>query len=80
VCVVEREDEERLVKPLAFVVPRAGFAAGEELAADLEAHLKRHLAPHEYPRRFEWRESLPENDRGKMSRKELDREVEARGR
>jgi len=77
VCVVGKEDEGALVKPLAFVVPSAGHAGGDELAAELKAHVKARLAPHKYPRWFVWRESLPKNDRGKVARKVLKAEVEA---
>ncbi len=71
VCVIGREDEEQLVKPLAFVVLRAGHVGSDELAATLKAHCKERLAPYKYPRWFEWREQLPKNDRGKVARKEL---------
>jgi acyl-coenzyme A synthetase/AMP-(fatty) acid ligase len=77
-CVVGGEDEEGLTKPLAFVVPRAGFEAGEALAAQLKAHCKEHMAPYKYPRWFEWRASLPKNDRGKVARKDLKAELVAR--
>ncbi|HUR27205.1 MAG TPA: benzoate-CoA ligase family protein, partial [Planctomycetota bacterium] len=71
VCVVGCEDEERLVKPLAFVVVNPGHEPGPALAAQLKEHVKQSLAPYKYPRWFEWRESLPKNDRGKVARKEL---------
>lgn len=77
VCVVGREDGDGLTKPLAFVVLAAGFEGGEELAAALKAHVKDRLAPHKYPRWFEWRPSLPKNDRGKVARKLLRAELEA---
>ncbi|MEX1024214.1 MAG: benzoate-CoA ligase family protein [Planctomycetota bacterium] len=77
VCVVGAPDENDLVKPLAFVVPRDG-AGSDELASELKAWAKQHLAPHKYPRWFEWREALPKNDRGKVARKELRSEAEAR--
>ncbi|MCY2959689.1 MAG: benzoate-CoA ligase family protein [Planctomycetota bacterium] len=78
VCVVGAEDEQKLVKPLAFVVLQAGWKGGEETAASLKAHAKARIAPHKYPRWFEWRESLPKNDRGKVARKVLKGEVDAR--
>jgi len=71
VCVVGREDEEKLVKPCAFVVLRPGWKGSEETADALKAHVKGTLAPYKYPRWFEWRDSLPKNDRGKVARKEL---------
>ncbi|MDZ4773923.1 MAG: benzoate-CoA ligase family protein [Planctomycetota bacterium] len=78
VCVIGREDEEKLVKPLAFVVLRNGFTGCDATAAELKAHVKKKLAPYKYPRWFEWRESLPKNDRGKVARKILKTELEAR--
>ena len=71
VCVVAREDQEKLVKPLAFVVLNEGHHGSDELAAALKRHVKDRLAPYKYPRWFEWRDSLPKNDRGKVARKEL---------
>jgi benzoate-CoA ligase family protein len=71
VCVVGREDEGGLVKPLAFVVLAAGARGDEALAAELTRHTKAHLAPHKYPRWFEWAAELPKNDRGKVDRKAL---------
>ena len=80
VCVLGREDEEQLVKPFAFVVLREGIRGTDELAGQLKAHVKSRLAPYKYPRWFEWRASLPKNDRGKVARKELKAELEARKR
>ena len=79
VCVVGHDDEEGLTKPLAFVVLKDGRAGNDALAAELKAWIKGKLAPHKYPRWFEWRASLPKNDRGKVARKELRDEL-ARGR
>ena len=78
VCVVGREDEEKLVKPCAFVVLKAGERGCEALSAALKAHVKSRLAPHKYPRWFEWRDALPKNDRGKVARKLLKQELEGR--
>ena len=76
VCVVGKEDEDGLVKPLAYIVPSQGAQGGEALAADLKAHAKAHLAPYKYPRFFAWREDLPKNDRGKVARAQLRAEAE----
>ncbi|MCP3915451.1 MAG: hypothetical protein GY711_07845 [bacterium] len=79
VCIVGKEDEGGLVKPLAFVVanddavPGAGLEA--DLKADLKAFLKERLTPYKYPRWFEWREHLPKNDQGKVARKVLKAEI-----
>jgi len=80
VCVVGHEDGEGLTKPFAFVVLRSSFRGTDELARELKAWLQGKLAPHKYPRWFEWRESLPKNDRGKVARKELKQELAARPR
>ncbi|MFN0242895.1 MAG: benzoate-CoA ligase family protein, partial [Planctomycetota bacterium] len=78
VCVVGREDEEQLVKPHAFVVLKTGTRGDDAMASALKAHVKSQLAPYKYPRWFEWRESLPKNDRGKVARKVLKQEIDAR--
>jgi benzoate-CoA ligase family protein len=75
VCVVGHEDEERLTKPLAFVVTKPGFRGSDGLAAELKAHVKGKLAPYKYPRWFVWRDALPRNDRGKVARSELKRNI-----
>jgi len=76
VCVCGKEDDQGLVKPLAFVVLREGHEGNAEMAAALKAHAKDHMAPYKYPRWFVWRDSLPKNDRGKVARKELKAEVD----
>jgi len=78
VCVVGAEDEQRLVKPLAFIVLQSGWKGCDETAAALKAHAKASIAPHKYPRWFEWRETLPKNDRGKVARKALKAEIDGR--
>lgn len=75
VCVMGHEDEEKLMKPYAFVVLREGRAGDEALAAELKGWVKERLAPHKYPRWFDWRASLPKNDRGKVARKVLKEEL-----
>ena len=79
VCVIGHEDDDELVKPLAFVVLAPGHAGCAELAGELKTWIKEHLAPHKYPRWFEWREALPKNDRGKVARKDLRADLEAKG-
>ena len=77
VCVVARDDEAGLTKPLAFVVLAEGYSGTPCLAADLKAFIKDRLAPHKYPRWFEWRAELPRNDRGKVARRVLEAEAQA---
>jgi benzoate-CoA ligase len=71
VCIIGKQDDDGLTKPLAFVVPTAGRTGDDDLAAELKTHLKQRLAPYKYPRWFEWRTELPKNDRGKVARKLL---------
>lgn len=60
------------------MVLKPGWRGDDATAAELKAHVKTKLAPYKYPRWFEWRESLPKNDRGKVARKVLKQELEAR--
>jgi len=76
VCVLGKSEETGLVKPIAFIVVADGREGSDELAAELKAHVKDRLAPHKYPRWFEWRASLPKNDRGKIARKVLRAELD----
>jgi len=70
-AVVGHEDDDGLVKPKAFIVPREAVAATEELADDIRLFVKTRLALYKYPRRIEFITSLPKNDRGKIDRKLL---------
>ncbi len=78
VCVVGHEDAEHLVKPYAFVALAPDRSGDDALADELKGWVKDRLAPHKYPRWFEWRDALPRNDRGKVARKVLKEELEAR--
>ena len=70
-AVVGHEDNDGLVKPKAFIVPREGTAATEALADDIKQFVKTRLALYKYPRWIEFITSLPKNDRGKIDRKLL---------
>jgi benzoate-CoA ligase family protein len=78
IVVVGSEDSDGLVKPFAFVVLAAGWEGCDETAAALKAHCQENMAPYKYPRWFEWRDSLPKNDRGKVARKDLKAELATR--
>ena len=75
-AVVGKEDEERLVKPLAFVVLKSGHEGSEALAEALKQHVKEHLAPYKYPRWIEFVKELPKTATGKIQRFRL-REISA---
>jgi benzoate-CoA ligase len=70
-AVIGHEDDDGLVKPKAFIVPRVEVAALEELAADIKQFVKDRIALYKYPRWIEFVSSLPKNDRGKIDRKLL---------
>ncbi|HMA31478.1 MAG TPA: benzoate-CoA ligase family protein [Casimicrobiaceae bacterium] len=70
-AVVGREDDDRLTKPMAFVVLKPGHAATPELTESLKAHVKSRLAPYKYPRWFAFVDELPKTATGKIQRFKL---------
>jgi benzoate-CoA ligase len=67
-AVVGKEDEQKLVKPKAFVVLKPGKQASAE---DLQAYVKSKLAPYKYPRWIEFTAELPKTATGKIQRFKL---------
>jgi benzoate-CoA ligase len=70
-AVVGAQDENKLVKPKAVVVLKAGLAGGDALAEALKQHVKDRLAPYKYPRWIEFRSELPKTATGKIQRFKL---------
>jgi benzoate-CoA ligase family protein len=70
-AVVAWPDEERLIKPKAFVVLKDQSRASPELAQALQEHCKQRLAPYKYPRWLEFRTDLPKTATGKIQRFKL---------
>ncbi len=70
-AVVGKEDADRLIKPLAYVVLKPGQSASPELADALRLHVKSLLAPYKYPRWFEFIDELPKTATGKIQRFKL---------
>ena len=70
-AVVGWFDEQKLVKPKAFVVLKVPDKATEELAQVLRDHVKQTLAPYKYPRWIEFRVELPKTATGKIQRFKL---------
>ena len=70
-AVVGKEDENKLVKPIAFVVLRTGQRASVALAEELRHHVKTALAPFKYPRWIEFVDELPKTATGKIQRFKL---------
>ena len=58
-AVIGADDEEGLIKPLAFVVTNVGWEGGAELEAELKDYVKQTLAPYKYPRWIEFVDALP---------------------
>ncbi|WP_108610417.1 AMP-binding protein [Aminobacter sp. MSH1] len=55
----------------AAIQPAPGVTVGPALAAELEAHCRRELAGYKVPRSFDFHESLPRLDTGKLYKSEL---------
>ncbi|MBD0370451.1 MAG: benzoate-CoA ligase family protein [Pyrinomonadaceae bacterium] len=70
-AVIGHDAGDRLVKPKAFIVLRAGFTGGEEMAQGIKEFAKSRMALYKYPRWIEFVPALPKNDRGKIDRKQL---------
>jgi len=70
-AVVGREDDDKLIKPAAFIVLKPGREQSPELAEALKKHVKTLLAPYKYPRWFEFVDELPKTATGKIQRFKL---------
>ena len=70
-AVVGAEDENKLVKPKAFVVLKQGRQADDALKQALQQHVKDKLAPYKYPRWIEFLNELPKTATGKIQRFKL---------
>ena len=70
-AVVGREDEDQLVKPMAYVVLKPGHQGSSDLLEELKQHVKSRLAPFKYPRWVEFIPELPKTATGKIQRFKL---------
>jgi acyl-coenzyme A synthetase/AMP-(fatty) acid ligase len=70
-AVVAWPDQDRLVKPKAFVVLKGQAAADEKTAQALQEHCRLKLAAYKYPRWIEFRTELPKTATGKIQRFKL---------
>ncbi|HEY3359823.1 MAG TPA: benzoate-CoA ligase family protein [Polyangia bacterium] len=70
-AVVGAEDEDGLLKPLAFVVPNVGHTPGPALAKEIMQFVKDQIAPVKYPRWVEFLDELPKSPAGKLLRHKL---------
>ncbi|MBV9556936.1 MAG: benzoate-CoA ligase family protein [Pseudolabrys sp.] len=76
-AVVGWNDEQKLIKPKAFVVLKSAGNGSDALARTLQDHVKTKLAPFKYPRWIEFRKDLPKTATGKIQRFKLRAEGQA---
>jgi benzoate-CoA ligase family protein len=69
--VIGREDQDALVKPMAFVVLREGVAATPDLAKELQQFVRDRTAEYKRPRWVEFIPELPKTATGKIQRFKL---------
>jgi benzoate-CoA ligase family protein len=70
-AVIGVDDDEGLIKPLAFVVTNVGHDGAPKLEAELKEYVKHVLAPYKYPRWIEFVDALPRGPGGKLLRYKL---------
>jgi benzoate-CoA ligase family protein len=70
-AVIGADDDEGLIKPLAFVVTNVGHAGNPALEAELKDYVRTVLAPYKYPRWIEFVSALPRGPGGKLLRYKL---------
>ena len=77
-AVVGREDQDGLIKPLAYVVAAAGHEPSDTLAEELKGFVRARIAEYKRPRWIEFVPELPKTATGKTQRfklRQLDTEV-----
>jgi len=67
-AVVGAADDDRLIKPKAYVVLKEPGQASPALAEELRSYVKDRLAPFKYPRWIEFVDELPKTATGKIQR------------
>jgi benzoate-CoA ligase family protein len=77
-AVVGWPDEEKLIKPKAFVVLKSLDKACADFARTLQDHCRKSLAMYKYPRWIEFRTELPKTATGKIQRFKLRAEAEGK--
>jgi acetyl-CoA synthetase len=79
-AVVPKPDAQRGALVKAYVVLASGYAASQALIEDLQRHVRGKLAPYEYPKEIEFIDALPMTTTGKVQRRVLRLQEEARAR
>ncbi|HML07864.1 MAG TPA: benzoate-CoA ligase family protein [Xanthobacteraceae bacterium] len=77
-AVVGWPDDDKLIKPKAFVVLKSPEKASDELKRALQDHCRQKLAVFKYPRWLEFRGELPKTATGKIQRFKLRAEAAPR--
>ena len=77
-AVVPKPDAERGAVVKAYVVLAPGWQGDVALVATLQQHVRAQLAPYEYPKEIEFIDSLPMTTTGKVQRRVLRLQEEAR--
>ena len=77
-AVVPKPDAERGALVKAYVVLAPGFDGTPALVAELQRHVRGQLAPYEYPKEIEFIDALPMTTTGKVQRRVLRLQEEAR--
>ena len=67
-AVVGRLDQERLIKPEAFIILKEGKTGNAALVGELMEFCKSGLAPYKYPRWINFVAQLPKTATGKIQR------------
>jgi acetyl-CoA synthetase len=79
-AVVPKPDAERGALVKAFVVLAPGFEGTPALVKELQRHVRGQLAPYEYPKEIEFIAALPMTTTGKVQRRVLRLQEEARAK
>ncbi|MES2960536.1 MAG: AMP-binding protein [Pseudomonadota bacterium] len=79
-AVVPKPDAERGALVKAYVVLASGFSGDAALVEQLQQHVRGRLAPYEYPKEIEFIDALPMTTTGKVQRRVLRLQEEARAR
>jgi acyl-coenzyme A synthetase/AMP-(fatty) acid ligase len=77
-AVIGVKDPEIRERIKAFIVLKEGYKPSTELANSLIEFVKQKLAPYKAPKEIEFVESLPKTVTGKIMRKELKKQEEAK--
>jgi acetyl-CoA synthetase len=79
-AVVGSPDPERGTVVKAFIVLQPGVVPSAALESEIQAHVRGRLAPYEYPKEIEFIDQLPMTTTGKVQRRVLRLQEEARKR